>query len=128
MRKWLSPGESFAGVAFLAAVMPLTYTGDLQESAPLLMLLFVLGLWAIRQHKILLFELILIVGSITNETQLILIAVFFLPLPLGTSEENQFTNCRRIFHPCRAYHFGCTSPLCNHRLNPLYHAMSTFGQ
>jgi len=42
MRKWLSPGESFAGVAFLAAVMPLTYGGDLQESAPLLMLLFVL--------------------------------------------------------------------------------------
>ncbi len=36
MRKWLSSGESFAGVAFLAAVMPLTYKSDLQESAPLL--------------------------------------------------------------------------------------------
>ena len=77
MRKWLSPGESFAGVAFLAAVMPLTYTGDVQESAPLLMLLFVLGLWAIREYKTLLFELVLIVGSITNETLLILIAVYF---------------------------------------------------
>ena len=77
MRKWLSPGESFAGVAFLAAVMPLTYTGDVQESAPLLMLLFVLGLWAIREYKTLLFELVLIVGSITNETLLILTAVYF---------------------------------------------------
>ena len=77
MRKWLSPGESFAGVAFLAAVMPLTYEGDLQESAPLLMLLFVLGLWAIREYKTFLFELILIAGSITNETMLILPAVYF---------------------------------------------------
>jgi len=77
MRKWLSPGESFAGVAFLAAVIPLTYGGDLQESAPLLVLLFVLGLWAIREVKTLLFELVLIVGSITNETLLILIAVYF---------------------------------------------------
>ena len=77
LRKWLSTGESFAGVAFLAAIMPLTYAGDLQESGPLLMLLFVLGLWALREHKILLFELILIVGSITNETMLILPAVYF---------------------------------------------------
>lgn len=78
MRKWLSPGESFAGVAFLAAVMPLTFgEGDLQESAPLLMLLFVLGLWAIRAQKTLIFELILVVGSMTNETILILPAVYF---------------------------------------------------
>jgi hypothetical protein len=80
MRKWLSPGDSFAGVAFLAAVMPLTYGGDLQESAPLLMLLFVLGLWTIREYKILLFELVLIIGSITNETILILTAVYFFYL------------------------------------------------
>jgi len=77
MRKWLTAGESFAGVAFLAAVMPLTYESDLQESAPLLMLLFVLGLWAIREHKTLLLVLILTVGSITNETMLILPAVYF---------------------------------------------------
>ena len=77
MRKWLSAGESFAGVAFLAAVMPLTFEGDLQESAPLLMLLFVLGLWAIREQKTLLLVLILITGSVTNETMLILPAVYF---------------------------------------------------
>lgn len=77
MRKWLSSAESFAGVAFLAAVMPLTYKSDLQESAPLLMLLFVLGLWAIREHKTLLFVFILVVGSITNETMLILPVVYF---------------------------------------------------
>jgi hypothetical protein len=57
--------------------MPLTYTGDVQESAPLLMLLFVLGLWALQEYKTLWFELVLIVGSITNETLLILIAVYF---------------------------------------------------
>jgi hypothetical protein len=77
MRKWLSPGESFAGVAFLAAVMPITYQGDLQESAPLLMLLFVLGLWTIREYKTLLLEVVLLVGCITNETMLILPIIYF---------------------------------------------------
>jgi len=41
------------------------------------MLLFVLGLWAIREYKTILFELILIFGSITNETLLILVVVYF---------------------------------------------------
>jgi hypothetical protein len=77
LRKWLSPGESFAGVAFLAAVMPITYQGDLQESAPLLMLLFVLGLWTIRENNTLLLELVMLVGCITNETMLILPALYF---------------------------------------------------
>jgi hypothetical protein len=77
LRKWLSPGECLAGVTILAALMPFTFLSDLQESAPLLMLLFVLGLWAIREKKTILFGLTLLIGSITNETMLILPLVYF---------------------------------------------------
>ena len=97
LRKWLTPGESFAGVAFLAVVMPITYQGDLQESAPLLMLLFVLGLWTIRENKVLLLELVLLVGSITNETMLVLPAVYFFyhirwshPKNIGSQSATEF--------------------------------------
>jgi hypothetical protein len=77
LRRWFTAGESFAGTCFLAAVMPLTYAVDLQESGPLLMLLFVMGLWAIRENKTILFTLILWIGAFTNETILILPAVYF---------------------------------------------------
>jgi hypothetical protein len=77
LRRWFTAGESFAGTCFLAAVMPLTYAVDLQESGPLLMLLFVMGLWAMREKNTILFALILWIGSLTNETILILPAVYF---------------------------------------------------
>lgn len=77
MRKWFSKSASFAGVTFLAAVMPLTYFNHLQESAPLLLLLFVLGLWAIRENKIVYLIVILLVGGLNNETMLFLPLVYF---------------------------------------------------
>jgi len=77
LRKWFGSPASFAGVLFLAACMPLTALIDLQESAPLLMVLFLLGLWAIRDHKEALFAGFLWLGSLTNETILILPSVYF---------------------------------------------------
>jgi hypothetical protein len=57
--------------------MPLSYFNDLQESSPLLMLTFLLGLWAIREHRTGWYTLILTVGSINNETMLFLPSVYF---------------------------------------------------
>jgi hypothetical protein len=77
LRKWLSSAESFAGVVFLAAIMPLTFLNDLMESTPLLLFLFVLGLMAIRDRNTTGFVITLTIGSITNETILVLLAVYF---------------------------------------------------
>jgi hypothetical protein len=72
MRRWFRPALCFAGVSLLAALIPFTHRAELQESAPLLALLFVLGLWAIRDGKKSPFCLVMLVGAITNETLLVL--------------------------------------------------------
>ena len=77
LRKWFDTKLSFAGVVFLAAIMPLSYYNHLQESAPLLMLTFLLALWAIREHKIFLYVVILFIGALNNETMLVLPLVHF---------------------------------------------------
>ncbi|MEK7136839.1 MAG: hypothetical protein AAB853_01005 [Patescibacteria group bacterium] len=77
LRKWFSALESFAGVAFLSAIMPLAYFNHLQESAPLLLLTFLLGLWATREKAQIAFAIILFVGTINNETMLILPLAYF---------------------------------------------------
>jgi hypothetical protein len=77
LRGWFGRELAFAGVCLLAAVLPLTYQGDLQESSPFLMLSFLCGLWAIRDGPDWLVALALLVGALNNETTLILPAVFF---------------------------------------------------
>jgi hypothetical protein len=77
LRKWFDARLAFAGVMSLAAIMPLSYFNDLQESSALLMLTFLLGLWAIREHRTGWYTLILTVGSINNETMLFLPSVYF---------------------------------------------------
>ncbi len=77
LRHWFRPGLAFAGVALLAAVMPLTYIWDLQESAPFLMVSFLCGLWAIRAERPFLFSAALVVGALNNETTLVLPSVYF---------------------------------------------------
>ncbi len=77
LRRWFPRGTAFAGVCLLAAVLPLTYIWDLQESAPFLMVTFLCGLWAIRDDRPLLFALALVVGALDNETTLVLPAVYF---------------------------------------------------
>ena len=77
LRKWFSREAAFAGALFLAAVLPFTFLDDLQESAPGLMLFFLLGLWALRERKDGLFVLALVAGGgLTNETMLILPLVY----------------------------------------------------
>jgi hypothetical protein len=78
LRSWFRPGAAFAGVCFLAAVLPLSQMSDLQESAPFLMVSFLCGLWAIRAGRPLLFLLALLIGVLNNETTLILPVVWFL--------------------------------------------------
>ncbi len=84
LRKWFTQAESFTGVLFLSGSLAVTFLiKDLQESAPLLMLLFVLGLWALREKRDVLFcVLLLLGGGLTNETMLILATgYFFYRLP-----------------------------------------------
>ena len=77
LREWFDRIGAFSGVVFLAAMMPLSYYNHLQESAPLLMLLFILILWAIRERRTGAYMILLFVGAMANETVLILPAVYF---------------------------------------------------
>jgi hypothetical protein len=77
LKKWFDTKLSFVGVAFLAAIMPLSYFNHLQESAPLLLLTFLLALWAIREHKLFWYMVILFIGALNNETMLVLPLVYF---------------------------------------------------
>ena len=77
LRTWFCVGEAFAGVALFAAIVPFTHMNDLQESSPLLMLLFLLALQAIRDNRTVFLLVVLFVGGLTNETMLILPSVYF---------------------------------------------------
>ena len=90
LRKWFNQAASIAGVLILSGSMAITFlVGDLQESAPLLMLLFVLGLWAIREKRDVLFGVLLLLGGgLTNETMLVLGAgYFFYRLPSARARD-----------------------------------------
>ncbi len=90
LKKWLDDKGAMLGVCFLAAIMPLTYYNHLQESAPLLMLLFLLGLWALREERYGWFTAILFVGALNNETILVLPAVIVF---------HKFTTLREVWKP-----------------------------
>jgi hypothetical protein len=77
LRKWFSSAESFAGVLFLAAILPFTYMNCLQESAPQLFFLFLLALVAIRDERPIMLAVVLFLGGMVNETMFILPAVYF---------------------------------------------------
>ncbi len=77
LRKWFTVGESVAGVALCAAGVSFTHTHDLQESAPLLTLLFLLALQAIRDNRIGMLLIVFFVGGLTNETMMILPSIYF---------------------------------------------------
>lgn len=80
LRKWFDRAESFAGVLILFSALPVAIMiSDLQESAPLLMLMFILCLWAIRERKDFLFSVFLLIGGgLTNETLLAISVGYFL--------------------------------------------------
>ena len=97
LRKWFSVQESFSGVLFLAAIMPLSYFNHLQESAPLLLLTFLLGLWAIREGKITSLIVVFLIGGLNNETMLILPLVYFLFNYNSSKFRDLVTLCRNTF-------------------------------
>jgi hypothetical protein len=72
LRRWFSVGESLAGVLLVAVALPFSFMNDLQESAPLLMLVYVLALWSIREERPAALAIVLVIGALTNETSLIL--------------------------------------------------------
>ena len=79
LRRWFDARVSFCGVLLLAAIIPFTFhVGDLQESSPMLLLTFLLGLWTIREDQKLLAAVVLLIGGINNETMLILPLVYLL--------------------------------------------------
>ncbi len=77
LRKWFDAKTSFAGVLFLASIMPLSYYNHLQESAPFLLLTFLLALWAIREQQTIWYAVLLFIGAFNNETILSLPLVYF---------------------------------------------------
>lgn len=77
VKKWFDKSLSILCVVILAIMMAYTYRNHLQESAPLLSLTFLVALWTIREKKTYLYTLILLFGSINNETMLYLPAVYF---------------------------------------------------
>ncbi|MCL4531190.1 MAG: hypothetical protein M1282_17510, partial [Chloroflexi bacterium] len=76
--KWFSAAVSFAGVLFLASILPLANQNDLQESAPLLLLTFLAGLWAIRDDNVPAMIATFFFGSLNNETMLVLPLIYLL--------------------------------------------------
>lgn len=79
LRSWFDARGAVAGVAIFAALVPFTHRNDLQESAPMLALCFVLGLWAVRSRRRFAFALVLLAGALDNETILVLpLAWFFV--------------------------------------------------
>jgi hypothetical protein len=91
MKKWFNDSITFAGVIFLAAIMPVTYMDHLQESTTILMFLFLLSLWAIREHKDLILLFLLFIGAINNETVLILPMAYFFYRYTFSSWQELFT-------------------------------------
>jgi hypothetical protein len=87
LRKWFNTGWSAAGVFFLAAVMPITYMNDLQESSALLMLVFLLILWSVRAKNAWAFAGTMLLGALTNETALVL----GLAWVVNSLEDNRWT-------------------------------------
>lgn len=77
-KKWFTNTVSIYCIVLLGILTPLSFWGDLQESSSLMSLTFLGALWTIREKKDLLFLLILVLGSINNETMLFLPLVYFL--------------------------------------------------
>ncbi len=74
--KWFRTPVRFAGVLFVAAILPLAYQNELQESFALLQVTFLAGLWAIRDNNAPAFVLALLIGALNNETTLALPIVY----------------------------------------------------
>jgi len=105
-RRWLSPMASFAAVSVFVALLPMTARNDLQESLPLLLVVFLVGLWCIREGWDLALAAVVLIGVLVNETMLILaVAYVFVRWSPIADHAQLFTTMRRgllIFAPALA--------------------------
>ncbi|MFH0804801.1 MAG: hypothetical protein V1916_01240, partial [Patescibacteria group bacterium] len=76
--KWFRHQTALLSVLLLAAFTPLTYLPFLQEADVVLLPLFLVGLWLIREHWLLPFAVLLAVATFAKETAIFLIPFYLL--------------------------------------------------
>jgi hypothetical protein len=86
LRTWFPPGEAFAGVAFTAATLPLTFTNSWPHPDQIPELaLFTLGALAIARRSDGLFAAALALAALNRETSAFLVLLYFVAEPLTTA-------------------------------------------
>ncbi len=75
---WFSSAAAAGGALCLAAIMPFTYWRVVQESDPINLLVFMLGVWALARTRDLLLIPLVLVGTLNRETTAMLPAVYLL--------------------------------------------------
>ena len=78
LRKWFSHERAFLSVTILSAIIPVTYLPFLQEADPLLIFFFLVGLWLIREKKLLPLAFLIAVATFAKETIVFLIPFYFI--------------------------------------------------
>lgn len=76
--KWFNHERAFLSVTFFAAITPVTYLPFIQEADPLHIFFFLVGLWFIREKKLLLLTLLIAVATFAKETIVFLIPFYFI--------------------------------------------------
>lgn len=77
-RRWNGEAGALACVALLAAALPFSYTDNLQESAPGLLLCVALGVWAVAEQRGGALAAVVGLGALNNESVLALPALWAL--------------------------------------------------
>jgi hypothetical protein len=109
-------------VLLLAAIIPFSFhivsCGDLQESSPLLLLTFLLGLWTIREDRKILMATVFLISGINSETMLIFPLVYLhynyeatvtaSTLFLHRSRTEELNSCHVDYYQCNTVS-GCRS-------------------
>lgn len=76
--KWFDQKTALLSGVLLAAITPVTYLPMLQESDVVLQFMFLVGLWLIREKKLLPFALLLAVATFVKETIVFVIPFYLL--------------------------------------------------
>ena len=86
LRTWFDPGAAFAGVAFTAATLPLTFTNSWPhpDSMPELAL-FTFGALAIARRSDAFFAIALALAALNRETSVFLVLLYAVAEPLSRS-------------------------------------------
>jgi len=89
LRRWFSSALSTLGVVILAGILPLTYLVQFQYLDPLELLTFVIGFYAIRERRIGLLMVTVLVGTLNKESA-ILLPIAWAAVTWGTLPRSQF--------------------------------------